>query len=142
MRAPLFVKQDFILHSGTPAHWKIECDSLTDEDIATLALIIVEKTSIPVWEDFCAAEDKSDIRRVHGVPRGGVKLAKALEQYIDPNGTIDLIVDDVLTTGASMEQAKKELGWKNVFGVVIFARGQYPHWIYPIFDMRWFYTKQ
>jgi hypothetical protein len=70
-----------------------------------------------------------------------VRFAKALEKYIDPDGDIRLIVDDVLTTGTSMEEARKQLGWDDATGIVIFARGRCPDWILPIFDMHWFQTK-
>lgn len=124
-RDTLFIKQDFIMHSGDVGHWKIECDALTDKDIETLAFIIQQNIT-------------SGIRRVYGVPRGGMRLAKALEKYKDPNGNVKLIVDDVLTTGNSMEEAKEQLGWINAVGVVIFARNVCPDWIYAVFQMQHF----
>lgn len=36
----LFQRKDFKMHSGGVAHYKIECDALTDEDLKTLAWII------------------------------------------------------------------------------------------------------
>ena len=75
------------------------------------------------------------------MPRGGVRFAKALEKYAgDPEG-VNIIVDDVLTTGASMEEAKKKLGWSDAFGVVIFSRGPKPDWVKAIFEMNWFNTR-
>ncbi|KKL20362.1 hypothetical protein LCGC14_2456230, partial [marine sediment metagenome] len=44
-----------------------------------------------------------------------------------------LIVDDVLTTGASME--KQRAGRTNTIGAVIFARGDCPAWVKPLFAM-------
>ena len=133
MRDTLFVKKDFVMHSGGTAHYKIECDALTDEDIETLAWIIAQKT-----RETVPGHEGSGIYSVYGVPRGGVRLAKAVEKYIDPKGTIKLIVDDVLTTGASM-QAAKDRGMGEV-GVVVFARGPCPDWVKPIFTMHWFNT--
>jgi len=113
----LFERGEFKLHSGGTSGWKIECDALTEEDIATLALIISEKYKF---------------RRVKGVPKNpktqgldnGGRLAKALEPYAVPadeyaeNVTDLLVVDDVLTTGRSMLEAY-EPGTR---GVVIFTR--------------------
>lgn len=118
-RKSLFVKKEWKMHSGGTAQYKIECDALTDEDIECLAFIISQKGKI------------SD---VYGVPTGGGRLAKALEQYKQPGG-VRLIVDDVLTTGTSMEEARKKTGWADAVGVVIFARSPCPHWIQSLFQM-------
>ena len=135
VRTPLFVKKTFTMHSGDIAHYKIECDTLSDEDLDTLAFIVAEKASRFKWDDG------TGINKVHGVPRGGVRFAKALEKYAgDPEG-VNIIVDDVLTTGASMEEAKKKLGWSDAFGVVIFSRGPKPDWVKAIFEMNWFNTR-
>lgn len=124
-RQALFDKKDWKMHSGGIAHYKIECDALTDSDLECLAFMISEK---------------GQFREVHGVPRGGARLEKALHKYKSKQG-VRLIVDDVLTTGASMEEAKANLGWHDAVGVVIFARSSYPSWIKPIFEMRWVNTK-
>jgi orotate phosphoribosyltransferase len=123
----LFIKKDWEMHSGKKSDFKIECDALTDEDIKTIAHLISRKFTF-----FC----------VRGIPTGGMRLAYELEKYIGKRkpliGDKFLIVDDVFTTGASMEKAKeaysKQHGNK-IVGVVIFARGKCPDWIYPIFDM-------
>jgi len=121
----LFQRKDFVLHSGGVAHYKIECNALTDEDLETLAWIVAQKGP------FCA---------VYGVPTGGVRFAQALEKHISNRG-VRLIVDDVLTTGMSMEQAKEQLLWHDAVGVVIFARGPAPSWVKPLFQMHWINTK-
>lgn len=118
----IFVKKEFQMHSGGMAHYKIECDALTDEDIETLAWLIAQK---------------GKFRLVHGVPTGGQRLADALQKYKSPEG-VRLIVDDVLTTGASMEAAKAALGWTDAIGVVLFARNQCANWIRPVFEMTFF----
>jgi len=122
----LFSKKDWIMHSGGIAQYKINCDALTDDDIETLAWIISQK---------------GPIKAVYGVPTGGSRLGNSLKKYVTPLIGINLIVDDVLTTGKSMEEAKILKHWADAVGVVIFARNQCPKWVYPIFEMRLFNTK-
>lgn len=121
----IFVRKDFVMHSGGIARFKIDCDALTDEDIETIAWIISQK---------------GKFKRVHGVPRGGLRLATALEKYKSEEG-VYLIVDDVLSTGASMEEAKAKLNWPTAVGVVIFARSKCPTWVRPVFEMNMFDTE-
>lgn len=118
----LFVKKDFQMHSGGVGYFKIEADALSDEDIETLALIISRK---------------GKFSRVVGVPRGGIRLAVALHKYVSSEGPT-LIVDDILTTGTSMEEAKAKVGDPGAIGVVIFARNRCPSWIRAIFEMNFF----
>lgn len=109
-----------MLHSRGTSEWKIDCDALTDEDIKMFAHVISKHFT------FC---------HVVGVPEGGLKFAEALRGYASIN-TKDpvLIVDDVLTTSASMNGARRDIGENaNVIGVVIFARGSTPDWVTPIF---------
>jgi orotate phosphoribosyltransferase len=115
----LFKFGDFHLHSGSQSFFKIDCDALTDNDIKTLAFII--------QKEFRFSE-------VIGVPKGGIRLAEELEQYKKVYGPL-LIVDDVLTTGWSMEEERKKHPNKIITGVVIFARGFCPDWVYPLFSM-------
>lgn len=120
----LFQLGDFKLHSGLVARWKIDCDALTDEDMDAIALMIAERVPARFGD-------------VHGIPRGGVRLAERLRRYESPEATPILIVDDVLTTGASMSKARDRLNDEghDVFGAVIFARGLCPSWIKPLFSM-------
>ena len=135
-RDTLFVKKDFVMHSGGLAHYKIECDALTDKDLDTLAFVVANKAKL------ITGENRTGIRQVYGVPRGGVRFAEAFQPYLDTKwGTLRLIVDDVLTTGKSMEEARLRIGWGDAIGVVIFARHDTPNWIKPIFQMSWFNTK-
>lgn len=114
----LFIKQYFTSHSGLSLPFKIECDALTDADIDTLAFLISGRYSFG---------------SVYGVPTGGERLAKALTPYITSGPR--LVVDDVLTTGKSMKQAKTS---ETDIGVVIFSRGiSVPAWIKPIFRYDW-----
>lgn len=115
----LFETKKWTMHSGAISFFKIECDVLTDEDIDTIALIISQKFT------FSA---------VFGVPSGGTRLATALVKYLSPTGC-KLIVDDVLTTGRSMEEAKTNLDWPDAVGIVVFSRTQCPGWISALFTM-------
>lgn len=114
----LFTTKPFIAHAGSRLPFKIECDSLTDIDIITIANIVGEKL---------------EFSEVYDVPRGGTRLAAALEDYCVSNGPA-LIVDDVLTTGISMEEARQRIG-KEAIGVVIFARGFCPSWVFSVFQL-------
>jgi hypoxanthine phosphoribosyltransferase len=117
----LFQKKEITLHSGDVSYFKIECDALTDGDIETLAYIISRKYTF---------------YDVVGIPRGGIRIANALQKYASNSPLkILLIVDDVLTTGKSMEKAREMFGNVLSQGVVLFARGKCPKWVEPIFNM-------
>ena len=111
----LFQSGDFTLHSGDKSNFKIDCDALTDEDIESLAMVVTRRVRYS---------------SVYGIPTGGIRLAKALEKYCYTEGP-RLVVDDVLTTGNSMNEVKRE----GDLGIVIFARGKCPDWVVPIFQM-------
>ena len=104
--------------------WKIECDALTDEDWETLAAMVSRRVAF---------------KMVLGVPRGGHKLRKPLMKYIQDDPTLPvLIVDDVLTTGRSMEALKAtvEEGLEvDLVGYVVFARGECPPWVRALFTL-------
>ncbi len=121
---PLFSMGDYLLHSGDESTWKINCDSLGEEDWCTLAYLL--SIRLPPFSG------------VYGIPRGGVALATALLRYVtrDQDDLPDLVVDDVLSTGASF------IKWKNSYqrpciGAVIFARDakKVPDWVTPLFIM-------
>lgn len=100
----LFQTGNFALHSGAWSNWKVECDSLTEEDWRTLAAMIADRVSFG---------------RVEGVPRGGLPLARVLQPYREPGDPTLLIVDDVLTTGGSMEEHR---AGRDAVGYVVFNR--------------------
>lgn len=126
--------EDFELNSGLHSKYKIECDALTTEDWECLAY----QASIIVGE----------FHTVEGVPFGGIRFAKALEKYATKRKTtghahIHLVVDDVLTTGRSMNVARDEYLDKmcltanagiafDVKGVVYTARGKCPDWVQAV----------
>lgn len=116
----IFKKIDFISHAGNLLKWKIDCDDLTDEDLATLAVLVSRKFSF---------------NNVMGIPTGGTRFANALTPYITKTADVPLIVDDVLTTGKSMTEFYQKLAHPAI-GVVIFSRvAYYPVWVYPIFEL-------
>lgn len=121
----LFRKSNFILHSGSKSNWKIDCDILSDEDYETLAWIVAKEWNLA-------------FSSVISIPTGGDRFAEQLRKYEydwTEYSTV-VIVDDVLTTGKSFEKEQKKWTWlKNVIGVVIFARGECPGWVRPIFQM-------
>lgn len=125
----LFTYGEFTAHSGGHLDWKIDTDSLVEEDWACLARVIC-----PVLPPF---------RRVEGIPRGGLAFAAALEKYADTDASAILIADDVMTTGGSFEEhrAGRAIFYGRfgnpggVLGVVAFARGQGPSWVTPIFSL-------
>ncbi len=108
----------FASHSGFQLPFKIDCgDGFEKGDWEGLAAIIA-------W--------KFAFSSVYGIPRGGVDFARALDKYVTPGYPV-LIVDDVLTTGRSFLDAKAALGNpEGCIGVVVFARGTCPSWVWPI----------
>lgn len=127
----LFQLGFFTLHSGQRSDFKIDCDALTDEDIEFCAKAINDIFNPIYWIKY--------------IPRGGTRLANALEKYIHCSTGLRLagkkpdclIVDDVWTTGASMREKHKEIEKTGDFdlirGAVIFARGPVDYWVTPLF---------
>jgi orotate phosphoribosyltransferase len=118
---PLIEYGQFASHSGLMLPWKIDCDALTDEDLDGLAQIVARKLAFS---------------KAVGVPTGGIRFAQALRRYATPGYPI-LVADDVLTTGRSMEEVRNSLMLdpRPILGVVIFARGPVPNWVWPIFTV-------
>lgn len=112
----------FASHSGFQLPWKVDCDSLSDSDIESVARILQ-------W--------KFAFSQVLGVPRGGLRLAAACKKHTTEGYPL-LIVDDVLTTGRSMKEFRKSVTqeWSGpIIGAVMFARGECPNWVWPIFTV-------
>ncbi len=110
----LFQDGDFTSHAGLPLNWKLECDAITDDEWRCLAKMIMDYQTEPFYEAV-------------GIPRGGNKLAVALNQYASGNPKdFTLICDDVFTTGTSMLDFIKEKypNWSMGMGYrwVVFAR--------------------
>jgi len=128
----LFRYIDFISHSGYNLKWKIECDALSDDDLDTLAVIIADKINYTY--------KKYIFKEVVGIPQGGLRIAKKVEKLVkqldDKKGTHILLIDDVLTTGQSMDEYRvKYQQNKQCIGIVLFARGSPASWIHPVFQL-------
>ena len=126
----LFQAIDFTSHAGKALNWKIEMDALSEQEWDCLAQMIYEY-------------ETRNFGEVVGIPRGGLPLAKALAGYATGNDDDPiLIVDDVLTTGGSMNTFEMDY-FRNrkpreFFGWVVFARTPCEHangWINALFQM-------
>lgn len=116
------------LSSGKMSDFKIDCDALSDEDLDGLA------------QKMVASWNYIKFKRVVPIPTGGIRFAEALKRYLDVHESYDepiLIVDDVWTTGKSMNKAAEKYKKKGfqVEGTVIFARSAPDTWIMPAFIM-------
>lgn len=119
----LFQDGDFTSHAGLPLKWKLECDAITDDEWRCLAKMIMEYQDRPFSEAV-------------GIPRGGLKLAEALNEYASGNPDhFPIICDDVFTTGTSMLDfiAEKYPTFTQGMGYrwVVFARK--PSNVHPFF---------
>jgi len=114
----LFNFGDFPLHSGGRSNFKIDCDHLTDDDLESLAALAASRYQ---WSYAL------------GIGTGGSRFACVLAQYnTKDDNDPRVIVDDVLTTGGSMEAERAKIHGES-FGLVIFARSQPAEWIRPLF---------
>lgn len=103
------------LACGRPSAFKIECDSLTDDDMATACALL--------------AQTLPEFGRVIGVPTGGTRVAEGLKPYVTPDSPVWLVADDVWTTGGSMHRFMRAQGIPAHRGAVLFARGPVPAWV-------------
>ena len=114
----LFQLGTFNLHSGETSAFKIDCDALTDGDLDCIAYLLAAK--LPFFGP------------VEGIPSGGLRLAEKMRKYSLNSVHTLLIVDDVLTTGGSLE---KHRNGRDAIGAVIFSRGAELDWVVPLFKM-------
>lgn len=112
----LFKFGNFKLHSGLESNWIIDCNELTDDDLICLAHI--------------GRSLVGPFGTVIGIPNGGTRFAKTLGALYSTIGPT-LIVDDVYTTGKSMDE--RYTGSEK--GLVIFMRGLFRTWVTPIFQL-------
>ena len=122
----LFQTVNFKSHSGLDLNWRIECDALSHLEWYTISKMIMELTP--------------PFRQAVGIPKGGVKLGELLNEHATGNEKDPIcIVDDVLTTGESMEYFLSQYGRNRspfiAIGWVVFARVQTPDWVQALFQM-------
>tara|TARA_Y100000590_G_scaffold325251_1_gene368970 strand:- start:589 stop:1038 length:450 start_codon:yes stop_codon:yes gene_type:complete len=121
----LFQKIDFTSHSGLDLKWKIEMDALSHKEWECIAQMIIELSQ--------------PFREAVGIPRGGNVLGKLLNKHGTGNREDPIcIVDDVLTTGESMNEFKTKRHWREpckYIGWVVFARAKCPDWVTALFQM-------
>jgi orotate phosphoribosyltransferase len=113
----LFKQEKCILSSGKHSSYKIDCDALSNDDIETAAYLLSKLTH--------------PFGKVEGVPRGGLRLAQAMQKYTTRCFDL-LIVDDVWTTGGSV---RKYLADRKAEVAVIFARGKTPPEVISLFTI-------
>jgi hypothetical protein len=111
---------DITLHSGRHSSFKIECDELTDAEVEAACSLLVK--ALPSFGS------------VHGVPRGGLRMERALLPYRTSGPP--LVVDDVWTTGGSVQQfVEEKFQDREVAVAVLFARGPVPAWVVVLFTL-------
>ncbi len=115
---------NFTLSSGSKSSFKLVADQFIEENLEGLVHLIKHLVG--------------PFSSVFGVPRGGLRLAEALKSFAGQDGLM-LLVDDVLTSGRSMERLKQQVFGERVappcVGAVIFARGAVPSWIKAVFQL-------
>lgn len=120
---PLFVyvPGGFPMHSGGRSTVKVECDALSSEEWDGLARLALERGLIQPH------------RHIVRVPRGGNAFGDAIERLglASTVGDARLVVDDVLTTGASMIEVMRP----GDYGLVAFARGPLPRGVFAVWSL-------
>ncbi len=109
------------LHSGGGSRFLIDCDQLTEDDLQSLAEFYINYVlAMPRTLDFDYAV---------GIPEGGLRFAAVINAVWENRAPADrrnrdapfrLVVDDVLTTGASMIAGLSP--YEGARGLVIFDR--------------------
>lgn len=122
---------DVTLHSGGRSWFKLAADEFIRDNLP--GLVALARAAVA---PFAA---------VSGIPTGGLLLAGALAPHASPDAHGLLLVDDVLTTGASFFEARRAAwvargepefvrqGWCR--GVVVFARGPCPPFVKALFQL-------
>lgn len=105
------------LSGGRQSSFKIDSDMLSDREISSAASLLAR-----ILPPFSSIE---------GVPRGGLRLAYALRMMVESEGPV-LLVDDVWTTGGSMEAHRDG---RDAIGAVLFARGPVAPWVTALFTL-------
>jgi hypothetical protein len=123
----IFHKEDVVLSSGQKSSWIIRCENLPKKDWDGIAHIAMETLNLK-------------FRYAVGIPRGGIKFAKAMEAYAThlPEDPV-LVVDDVFTTGQSIKHYVQESRDNHItesfIFLVAFARTRPPPHINVIWQL-------
>jgi len=113
--------EPYKMRGGITSRFKVECDALTREDCKTVAQVVA-----PIIEPFDRVEP------VRSTGPVAAWLADAFMEFAVRSWGSLLIVDDVLTTGGSMEEQR---AGRDAIGAVIFARGPVLPWVTPMFTL-------
>jgi hypothetical protein len=112
---------DVKLNSGRSSSFKIECDDLTDDEVAAMCALLVKALPVPFGS-------------VSGVPTGGLRLEEAMRPFVTAGPL--LIIDDVWTTGGSVSRHWRDIGSPpNMIVGVLFARGRVSSVVTPLFAL-------
>lgn len=113
---------DLTLNSGRRSSFKIECDDLTDDEVAAGCALLAK-----VLPPFGS---------VAGVPTGGLRLEEAMASHLTPAPNLPLlIIDDVWTTGGSIRRFVDKYAWPEIITAVFFARGPTPPNVTVLFSL-------
>lgn len=116
----------FTLSSGQETAWRFNEEGLSDETLDALAKIVCRTWIVGLADQIVPAE------------HGGIRFANALryKHAKIENGRKQhtLVVDDVFTSGRSMERERLKYE-EPVIGLVILERKPSPTWVYPIFTV-------
>lgn len=117
----------FTFSSGIRSPFKFECDDLSDDEMHAIARV--------------GSHQVCDFGRLVPVPKGksaspidnAKRLAGAMQRYARPDCGVTLIVDDVWTTGGSMEACCADVmhqsAGASTVGFVIYAYQQPASWV-------------
>jgi hypothetical protein len=123
----------FTSHSGLMLPYKWDFDAWTDEALDELARFL--RWKLPFGEVFAVPSDETPPRNP-----AGPRLARALNAMPFESDHPPLIVDDVMTTGRSMERFRERIAREHSdvglpMGFVMLSRmpeDLVPSWIFPL----------
>lgn len=132
----IFQRGDFLLNSGVHSGWKLELDEATDAEMSVFAYMAMQTARIPLFGSVCPVPKGKSESLIDNAQR----IADAMLPYVVPGINSTLIVDDVYTTGGSINQARLDYNAQhpsigNTIGFVLWARNPPPSWVRALFTM-------